>query len=341
MFTPIRTARLLIRTPVPGDVVPLWERRNDPDIARYQSWAPPFPRETAEYLVEDAIAMGGPLNNQWWMATVADPDTGEVIGDLAYHLSWERRTAEVGYTLAREHWGKGYAVEATEALVDYSFETVGVTRAFGMLHPDNPASAMVLERCGMLFEGHTRSSYWVEGEVSDDWIYGMTRDDWEVWRTRPRHQPDEVSLVEITADNAATVARLTTHKTQERFVAPVAQSYGDALFPAEEDGAPVVPWMRAAEADGDLVGFVMLALSTAHHPEPFLWRLLVDRLHQRRGIGDRILDLVVAECRARGDETLLVSWTDGKGSPRPFYLRHGFEPTGRVVDGEIEARKQL
>ena len=90
-----------------------------------------------------------------------------------------------------------------------------------------------------------------------------------------------------------------------------------------------------------IVGFVMLALRTEHHPEPYLWRLLIDRMHQRRGIGGRVLDLVEDEFRAMGNTTLLVSWSEGKGSPRPFYVKHGFEPTGRVIDEETEARKPL
>jgi ribosomal protein S18 acetylase RimI-like enzyme len=85
----------------------------------------------------------------------------------------------------------------------------------------------------------------------------------------------------------------------------------------------------------------MLALSTEHHPEPFLWRLLVDRRHQRRGIGRKALDLVEAEMVSCGDTTLLVSWEEGKGSPAPMYLQRGFATTGNIVDGETEARKQL
>jgi diamine N-acetyltransferase len=121
----------------------------------------------------------------------------------------------------------------------------------------------------------------------------------------------------------------------------MADSYADALFPEEVDGWPVVPWMRGVTADGAMVGFVMLALATEHHPEPFLWRLLVDRMHQRRGIGSAIIELVAEECLRTGNETLLVSWSEGPGSPRDFYVRHGFVPTGRLVDGEIEARKSL
>ena len=341
MFTPIRTERLLIRPFRSDDTAGLVARRNDPAVAKYQNWLLPFTSEQAEKLVSELIAMEGPENEKWWMAIVADAASGETLGDLAVHLTWEGRTAEVGYTFATAHWGQGYAVEALTALIEYLFDDLDVTRVFGMLHPDNPASAMVLERAGLLFEGHTKSSFWLGDEVSDDWIYGLTRPDWDTWRTRPRNPPETVALIEVTIENERTVARLKTHKTQERFVAKMAWSFTDALFPEVVDGAQVIPWMRAVTADDEIVGFAMLALRTEHHPEPYLWRLLIDRRHQRRGIGGRVLDLIADECRRMGDATLTTSWTEGKGSPRPFYLAHGFVPTGREIDGETEGRKQL
>ena len=233
--------------------------------------------------------MDGPENDEWWMAVVCDPDSGEVFGDVGTRLSWKGRSAEVGYTFAKEHWGKGYAAEALEALAQYLFDVHDVTRSSACFTPTTrPRPWSWSERT--LFEGETKSSFWVGDEVSDDWIYGMTRPDWETWRNRPRHPPDSVHLVEVTTENVATVSGLTTHRTQQEFVAPMLQSFADALFPEVVDEAPVVPWMRAVVADDVIVGFVMLALSTEHHPEPFLWRLLIDRLHQRRGIGARILE---------------------------------------------------
>ena len=341
MFTPVETDRLLIRGFTTDDIDGLVARRNHPEVARYQNWEVPYTRERAESAIAELVDLDGPVNDEWWMAAVVDRASAQVIGDLALHLTWQGRTAEIGYTFDRSHWGRGYAIESVDALVSYLFEDLRVTRVFGMLHPDNPASAMVLERVGLLFEGHTRASFWLGDDCSDDWIYGMTRADWETWRNRPRTPPAQVDLVEVTADNAWQVFALRTHKSQERFVAPMAYSFADALFPEAVDGAPVVPWMRAVVADGEIVGFVMLAVSTEQHPEPFLWRLLVDRLHQRRGIGKSVLDLVVNECLQRGDKTLLVSWEEGKGSPREFYLRNRFLPTGRIVDGETEARRQL
>ncbi|HEY6634407.1 MAG TPA: GNAT family N-acetyltransferase [Acidimicrobiia bacterium] len=89
------------------------------------------------------------------------------------------------------------------------------------------------------------------------------------------------------------------------------------------------------------MGFVMMALATDHHPDPYLWRLLVDRMHQRRGIGTRIMAMVVDQCREWGASALVTSWEEGPGSPRPFYLRLGFEPTGRIIDEETEGRLAL
>ena len=64
----------------------------------------------------------------------------------------------------------------------------------------------------------------------------------------------------------------------------------------------------------------------------------MDRRHQRRGIGRRILDQIVQQCRAWGHATLTISWAEGRGSPRPFYERYGFAPTGRIIDEETEGR---
>ncbi len=148
-------------------------------------------------------------------------------------------------------------------------------------------------------------------------------------------------LVEVTQDNVYKLYKLRTHRNQQRFVATMPDSFTDALVPEVVDGAPVVPWMRAVEADGELVGFVMLAEVTDAHPEPYLWRLFIDRRHQRRGIGDRILALVVERLGDEGHRTLLTSWESGPGGPEPFYVARGFVPTGRIVDDETEARLTL
>jgi RimJ/RimL family protein N-acetyltransferase len=339
-FDQIRTERLLVRAFEPADVVGLFERRNDPDIAKYQDWSVPFPIERAQSMVDSMVAMEGPENDDWWMAVVCLADSDEVVGDLAVHLSWDCRSAEVGYNFLPSVWGQGYAVESLGALTDYLFAN-DVTRVFGMLHPDNTASAMVLERVGMLFEGHTKLSFWDDEGPSDDWIYGMTKPDRDRWLGRNTAPPMEVTLEEITADNLDAVYALRTHHSQEAFVAPVPRSIAQGTYPGEHEGHPIHPWLRAVYADGEPAGFVMVAERTEFQPVAFLWRLLIDREHQRRGIGKQVLDLVIDHAKRTGAPRLDVSWHQGKGSPERFYLDYGFVQTGMKLGDEVEASLDL
>ena len=339
-FTALRTERLLIRPVRPTDAEAIAARRNHPEVAEYQTWTLPYPAESADTLVAEIGAMDGPTDGEWWMATVADLDDSEVLGDLAVRLSWQGRTAELGYTMARQWWGHGYAVEAAAAMVAHLFDELGVTRIEASLHPGNQASAMVLERLGMHFEGHTASSFWVGEENSDDWLYGMTRPMWESWCDRIRTPPATVQLTEITEADLHMVLELSIHHSQEQMVAPVAVSLSEALILPGTDPS-LVPWYRAVVADGEIVGFVMLARSSPGRSEPYLWRLTIDRMHQRRGIGRRVLDLIADQCRAWGDPAVTVSWLPGKGSPAPLYLGYGFAPTGEVDHGEVVGRLRL
>ena len=148
-------------------------------------------------------------------------------------------------------------------------------------------------------------------------------------------------LVEIDEHNGRDVLRLATHHSQQRFVAPMATSFVDALFPGEDDGAAVVPWFRAIEADDELAGFVMLAERTDTSPEAYLWRLLSTAATSAAGSATGCSPGSSIGCGPRATTSLLVSWTPGPGGPEPFYLARGFVPTGVVDDGEIEARLTL
>lgn len=341
MFEPILTPRLRLRPVVPSDAGPLAERRSEPTAAALQSWEAPYSLDAAERLVAGVMAHDEPPVDDWWMLTIERLDDGAVIGDLAIHLTWGGRCAEIGYTLAFEAWGHGFACEAAAALVAHLVARPEITRVSASLHPDNHRSARVLENIGFRYEGRTKLSFWVGGENTDDLLYGMTRDDHADWLARPLDRPADVRLVEVTPDNHHAVLSLVTHESQRRFVSPNVKSLADAQVPEIIDGVAVVPWYRAIEADGELVGFVMLAEITDAHPEPYLWRLMIERRHQRRGIGDRVLDLVIEQCRAWDAPSILVSYVEDIGGPEPFYTRRGFVPTGEILDGETEARLML
>lgn len=334
-FLPLRTERLTLRALTAADAPVLAAYRNDPEVARHQDWDLPVTGQHAEAFVASQAAVTGPVAGDW--VQIGIEHDGELAGDVAVGLDDAGAVAMIGYTIRPDRQRRRIGQEAVTALVGALFDRTGVHRVAATVDPLNIASARLLERLGFRYEGCARAAAPVRGQWLDDDRYAILRSDWEAWWSRPRGRPAEVRLVEITPANARAVAQLATHRWQERFVATVTDSYRDALFPEEVNGVPVVPWLRAVTADGDLTGFVMLAEATAAHPRPFLWRLLVDRRHQGRGIGSRVIGLLAERLREQGHRVLLTSWFDAPGGPELFYHRLGFVPTGEVADREVQA----
>ncbi|MGY1690694.1 GNAT family N-acetyltransferase [Geodermatophilus sp. SYSU D01105] len=148
-----------------------------------------------------------------------------------------------------------------------------------------------------------------------------------------------VHLREVTDDNRDVVRALRVRGRQKRFVASVSRSLRDAANTPKAN-----PWYRAVYCGDEAVGFVMLSWKPRKGPyrgRHFLWRLLIDKRYQGRGIGRAVLTQVVDLVRADGGTELLTSYEPGEGGPWPFYEGLGFRPTGEVDDGEIVLRLPL
>ena len=129
---------------------------------------------------------------------------------------------------------------------------------------------------------------------------------------------------------------------QRRFVSTVEESLQEAA-----DNPQGKPWFRGVYADGDAVGFVMISWDCEPDPPEthgpwFLWKLIIDEHHQRRGLGREVVLTIADLVRSQGGDALLTSYVDEPGGPRDFYLGLGFTPTGELDDqGEIIIRLPL
>lgn len=335
---PLATARLVVRRFTDADAEALAAYRSHPDVARFQNWDPPYTVDDARELIAGSADSDLPALGEW--VQVGVEHGGALIGDVGVFVDSGGGVAEVGYSLHPDHQGNGFATEAVGAVVD-ALLAGGVHRVEAGVDPENVASRRLLERLGFEREGLARRAYRLRDHFVDDERWALLADDRARWLARPHTLPSEMRLVEL-GEKPRTYGRLRVHPSQEGFVATVLHSYADALFPElDPGGGLLVPWLRGVEGDGEPVGFVMVSEATPTSPEPFLWRLLVDRGHQGRGIGRWIVDQVGARARELGHTTLLTSWVEGPGSPRPFYLGLGFEPTGEIEDGETVARLHL
>lgn len=113
----------------------------------------------------------------YWAITLGDDD--RLIGQcVVFNISAEQRRAEVGYGIARPHWGHGYAHEAMRVVLDYAFGALRLHRLEADADPRNDGSVRLLERLGFVREGLLRERWRVNGEISDSAIYGLLAPDY-------------------------------------------------------------------------------------------------------------------------------------------------------------------
>ncbi|GAB3267437.1 GNAT family N-acetyltransferase [Chitinimonas naiadis] len=183
----IETDRLRLRPLAERDLATFTAYRNDPEVAHWQSFSPPYPQTAAEALFTACDAGRPFLAGEWRQIAIALRSDDTLLGDCAVYLSKDGRQGELGITLATGHQGRGYAREAFSALFDWLFERHGLHRLYASCDPANRPSARLLTRLGMRQEGHSRQSLWFKGGWADDLQFAILA---EEWRQQPRFRTE-------------------------------------------------------------------------------------------------------------------------------------------------------
>lgn len=149
----IETARLLLRRPRSEDAEAVFARYSaDKDVTRYVGW----PRHTSIFETKAFLTFS---DDEWerWPAgpyLIFSRESGLLVGGTGLAFETLSRAA-TGYVLARDAWGRGYATEALNAVVDLA-PRVGLQRLYALCHFEHRASWRVLEKCGFEREGTLR-----------------------------------------------------------------------------------------------------------------------------------------------------------------------------------------
>ena len=143
-----RSERLFLRPPFPEDARGLYEGICDAGVVAMLGSAPwPYRMEDAERSTSQPKS-----GLQRFLITVPE-DGGRVIGGIGFN--WSKDDPEIGYWIARSHWGRGYATEAVRAVCEMA-RAFGHTRLTAGHYLDNPASGRVLRKAGFRETGEIR-----------------------------------------------------------------------------------------------------------------------------------------------------------------------------------------
>lgn len=104
---------------------------------------------------------------------VEEKSSGRFVGRIGFLNPQGWPGFEIGWTLARDFWGKGYATEGARRALDYAFTEMGKGHVISLIHPDNRGSISVAVRLGETLEGRT------ELMGTELLIYGISRETWK------------------------------------------------------------------------------------------------------------------------------------------------------------------
>lgn len=171
-MTQLETPRLLLRIPSLDDLDRWSEMMADPDAAKWVGGVAP------KNLVWRAIMQ---MNGAWALTGVAmfsviEKATGRWIGRVGPWQPYGWPGPEVGWGLHPDAWGKGYALEAACASMDYAFDVLGWTHVVHCINPLNARSAALARRLGSTIERRANMPPPLDREVVDVW--GQSREAW-------------------------------------------------------------------------------------------------------------------------------------------------------------------
>ncbi len=168
------TKRLRLRLLEDRDLALFAERANRQEI--YDTTL----RMPLPYRFEDAKQFMAVQHAAWASETglamvVCLRETDEPIGAVGLEINRPMDRAELGYWIAVPMWNQGFATEASAAIMKYGFAHLGLHRIVACHVPGNDASAKVMKKLGMSYEGTHRENVKKDGAFRDDVVYAVLK----------------------------------------------------------------------------------------------------------------------------------------------------------------------
>ncbi|MCJ7841027.1 GNAT family N-acetyltransferase [Lederbergia sp. NSJ-179] len=170
----LETNRLRLRKLKDADVEDIFLYGSDEEVSRYVTWdrhrtiadSEQFLTFAKERYAEKQVA---PWGIEW-------KETGKIIGTIDF-IWWKpkHRSAEIGYVLSRDFWGRGIMTEAAKEVIRFGFAEMDLIRIQARGFVENIGSSRVMEKAGMTFEGILRKEMFAKGRHWDVKIYSILK----------------------------------------------------------------------------------------------------------------------------------------------------------------------
>lgn len=177
-FPLLATIRLLLREIVPEDAGIIYEIFSDPAVTRYYDVETFSQKEQADRLIRWCANRFKYRDGIRW--GIVHRQTNRLIGTCGFH-NWRKsyQRVEMGYELAAQYWGQGYASEVVNEILKFGFNQLKFNRIEAWAMLENKASMHVLKKAGFSQEGVLREyGYW-HGRFQDVMMFSILKGEWD------------------------------------------------------------------------------------------------------------------------------------------------------------------
>lgn len=170
-----RTERLTMRMLSYRDTQDIFTCCGDPEVSRFSEWYHHVDITHSKSYIAWILEQHKKKVCTTW--AICLNVTGRVIGTCSYTaLNVNHKTAEIGYCIARDSWGYGYAGEASESLLKFGFCKLRLKRIQARIMTENIRSERVLQKLSMQYEGVMKNGITCKGYTHDLRLYSITDD---------------------------------------------------------------------------------------------------------------------------------------------------------------------
>lgn len=174
----LESDRLILRKITLGDAQELFDYAKNPDITKYVFWDAHKTIKESKEFIQQTLKEYKKYNRLMWAVELKEQKG--IIGTCGFMLYYPTsKTLEVGYAFNPKFGHHGYAREALNTIIDYSFTNMDIVRIEGICVVENLASAKVMESCHMQFEGIMHDSFVKHDQPYNCKMFAITKRNWE------------------------------------------------------------------------------------------------------------------------------------------------------------------
>ena len=176
----LETARTLLRSIEAADNQQVFDYRSDAEANKFQGWVPSSLEEVNAFIAKNPKEFN--QSGTWFQLVIIEKLNHEIIGDIGVHFidnGSDNFQCELGCTLNKKRYGKGFATETMRATIDYLFNELDKHRIIASVDPQNTSSIKLIERLGFRKEAHFIESLLIDGKWVDDIVYGLLKSEWK------------------------------------------------------------------------------------------------------------------------------------------------------------------